>query len=264
VQIDQLSIFGIEAHPPQPADLDGLLAGAGQVVRLGGTARVSIVVDAAWRVRVLIGEFTRRGLATSWDKATIEGHFGVRTAYSSRLAPLGSRWLRGAVKRPPKDFFLDGQRLRLWCAAAGAPAEDGGYSLHLGADEECWKPVGTALANAGLPAALLGPRAGGPLFRIEGRKRVAHLAELIGDPPADVPDGHWPHRGRQWAERSGARGQAVPAGDQDSKGGHDEKPGGRTAVSSPQSVTKRVPAADRPAAPTREAAFQDEPGLFDL
>jgi hypothetical protein len=240
VQIDQLSIFGVEAHPPQPADLDGLLAGAGQVVRLGGTARVSIVVDAAWRVRVLIGEFTRRGLATSWDKATIEGHFGVRTAYSSRLAPLGSRWLRGAVKRPPADFFLDGQRLRLWCAAAGEPTEDGGYSLHLGADEECWKPVGKALVNVGLPATLLGPRAGGPLFRIEGRKRVGHLAELVGDPPADVPGGRWPHRGA-----------------------HDEKPGGRTGVSS-QRGTKPQPAAGRSTAPPPEAAFPDEPGLFDL
>jgi hypothetical protein len=236
----QLSIFGIEAHPPEPADLDGLLAGAGQVVRLGGTARVSIVVDAAWRVRVLIGEFTQRGLATTWDKATIEGHFGVRTAYSSRLASIGSRWLRGAVKRPPPDFHLDGRRLRLWCVAAGEPTEDGGYSLHLGTEEECWKPVGAALAAAGLPPVLLGPRAGGPLFRVEGRKRVAHLAELVGDPPPDVPSGLWP-----------------------SKTGT----GGRSPVSrsaSEHSVTKREPGATRAAAPSREAAFHDEPGLFDL
>jgi hypothetical protein len=263
VQIDQLSIFGVEAHPPQPGDLDGLLAGAGQVVRLGGTARVSIVVDAAWRVRVLIGEFTRRGLATSWDKATIEGHFGVRTAYSSRLAPIGSRWLRGAVKRPPDDFFLDGQRLRLWCAAGGVPTEDGGYSLHLGSDEGCWKPVGKALTTVGLPATLLGPRAGGPLFRIEGRKRVAHLAELVGDPPVDVPAGRWPRRGRQWAQRSEAHGQAAPAGNEHSTGVHNEEPGGRTAVSS-QSGTKREPGAGRSGAPPREAVFRDEPGLFDL
>jgi hypothetical protein len=237
----QLSIFGIEAHPPGPGDLDGLLAGAGQVVRLGGTARVSIVVDAAWRVRVLITEFTRRGLATSWDKATIEGHFGVRTAYSSRLAPLGARWLRGAVKRTPADFFLDAQRLRLWCAAAGAPTEDGdGYSLHLGAEEECWKPVGKALAAVGLPADLLGVRAGGPLYRIEGRRRLAHLAEIIGDPPADVPPGQWPTR-KVRVEQQNA-----------------------TMPVSSRSSRKREPGANRATATTREAVFPDEPGLFDL
>lgn len=237
----QLSIFGIEAHPPGPGDLDGLLAGAGQVVRLGGTARVSIVVDSAWRVRVLIGEFIRRGLTASWDRATIEGHFGVRTAYSSRLAPLGERWLRGAVKRAPSDFFLDGQRLRLWCAAAGTPTEDGdGYSLHLGADEECWQPVGKALTGAGLPAELLGVRAGGPLYRIEGRKRVAHLAEIIGDAPDDVPAGLWP-----------------------TKIGHSGRSEGAVAVSS-KNARKREPGTGRSSATTREAVFPDDPGLFDL
>ena len=233
---NQLSIFGIEAHPPQPDDLDGLLAGAGQVVRLGGTARVSIVVDAAWRVRVLISEFTRRGLATSWDKATIEGHFGVRTAYSSRLAPLGARWLRGAVKRPPKDFFLDGQRLRLWCAAAGEPVEEG-YSLHLGSDEECWKPVGKALESVGLAATLLGVRAGGPLFRIEGRKRVAHLAELVGDAPADVPSPQWPSM--------------------------TSNPEARSPVTN-KSATRREAGGQRATATPHQAVFHDEPGLFDL
>jgi hypothetical protein len=237
VQVEsQLSIFGIEAHPPAPGDLDGLLAGSGQVVRLGGTARVSIVVDAAWRVRVLIAEFTQRGLATSWDRSTVEGHFGVRTAYSSRLAPLGSRWLRGAVKRPPEDFHLDGRRLRLWCAAAGEPTDDDGYSLHLGADEECWQPVGRALATVGLPATLLGPRAGGPLFRIEGRKRIGHLAELVGDAPAEVPAGLWP--------------RPVTTG-------------GRVAVPS-QTATKREAGTNRTGATPREAVFDDEPGLFDL
>jgi len=175
-------------------------------------------------------------LATTWDKATIEGHFGVRTAYSSRLAPLAVRWLRGASKRPPADFDLDGQRLRLWCAAAGEPAEDG-WSLHLGAEEECWKPVGTALGRAGLPATLLGVRAGGPLFRIEGRKRVAHLAELVGDPPPDVPSGLWPIR--------------------------TSNPGGRSPVP-PKTASRREAGAGRANATAREAAFHDEPGLFDL
>ena len=45
----QLSLFGVEAGPPVAEDLEGLLAGPGQVVRMGGTARVSVVVDELWR-----------------------------------------------------------------------------------------------------------------------------------------------------------------------------------------------------------------------
>jgi len=45
----QLSLFGVEAGSPVPEDLEGLLAGPGQVVRMGGTARVSVVVDELWR-----------------------------------------------------------------------------------------------------------------------------------------------------------------------------------------------------------------------
>jgi hypothetical protein len=189
----QLSLFGVEARPPAAADLEGLLAGAGQVVRLGGTARVSIVVDAAWRVRVLLAECDLRGLAASWEAATVEGHFGVRTAYSTALAPLAVAWLRGAVKRPPADFGLEGRRLRLWLAAAGSPDGPGAFSLRLGtSDERCWEPVGAALAAAGVPAVLLGPRAGGPAYRIVGRHRVARLAELVGEPPPEAPAGAWP------------------------------------------------------------------------
>lgn len=189
----QLSLFGIEGRPPAATDLEGLLAGAGQVVRLGGTARVSVVVDAAWRVRVLVAECAVRGLAATWEPSTVEGNFGVRTEYSAALAPLAAAWLRGAVKRPPVDFALDGPRLRLWAVAAGGPDGEIGYSLRLGPhDEPCWDPVGAALSAAGIPAALLGPRAGGPAYRIVGRRRLGRLAELVGDPPPDAPPGVWP------------------------------------------------------------------------
>jgi hypothetical protein len=189
----QLSLFGVEARPPAVADLEGLLAGSGQVVRLGGTARVSIVVDAAWRVRVLLGECALRGLTAAWEPSTVEGHFGIRTAYSTALAPVGAAWLRGAVKRPPPGFALDGRRLRLWVAASGVPDGGTAYTLRLGpSDEPAWGPVGTALATLGLTPLLLGPRADGPAYRIVGRKRMARLRELVGDPPADAPEGAWP------------------------------------------------------------------------
>ena len=57
----QLSLFGAEAADPSLADLAGLLAGPGEVGRMGGTARVSVVVDAAWRVHVLVAELVARG-----------------------------------------------------------------------------------------------------------------------------------------------------------------------------------------------------------
>jgi hypothetical protein len=62
----QLPFFGAETTEPSPADLVGLLAGPGRLGRMGGTARVSIEVDAAWRVHVLVAELVARGLATTW------------------------------------------------------------------------------------------------------------------------------------------------------------------------------------------------------
>jgi hypothetical protein len=62
----QLSIFGVEAAEPSPADLAGLLAGPGRIDRMGGTARVSVRVDAAWRVHVLVAELVSRGLVAAW------------------------------------------------------------------------------------------------------------------------------------------------------------------------------------------------------
>jgi hypothetical protein len=190
----QLSLFGVEAQPPSPLDLEGLLAGAGQVVRMGGTARVSIVVDAAWRARALFAECAVRGLTATCEPATVEGHLGVRTAYATTLAPLAATWLRGAVKYPPKEFALDGRRLRLWAAAAGSTEGAQAYVLALGVSDGpgVWGAIGAALAAAGLPAVLLGPRAGGPAYRIVGRRRLGRLAELVGEPPAAAPAAAWP------------------------------------------------------------------------
>jgi hypothetical protein len=187
-----LSLFGVEARPASPLDFEGLLAGSGQVVRMGGTARVSIVVEDAWRARSLLAEAAQRGLAATCEPATVEGYIGFRTAYSTALASLGSSWLRGALKHPPTGFALDGRRLRLWAIAAGGPDGATAFTLRLGvSDESCWDAVGAALAAAGLPSALLGPRAGGPAYRIVGRRRLARLAELVGDRPAETPAAGW-------------------------------------------------------------------------
>jgi hypothetical protein len=188
--VGQLPIFGAASADPSPADLAGLLIGPGQVVRMGGTARVSIVVDAPWRVHVLAAELRTRGLGMQWEPSSVEGHFGVRTSYSGVLAPLSALWLRGAVKAPPAGFALDGVCLRLWFTAAGAiAAESPALLLRMGAnDEQCWTPAVRALAGLGLPAEAVK----GPALRISGRRRLRRFAELIGEPLSSVPTGAWP------------------------------------------------------------------------
>ena len=62
----QLPIFGAETTDSSPLDLTGLLAGPGRLERMGSTARVSVPVDAAWRVHVLAAELLTRGLVVHW------------------------------------------------------------------------------------------------------------------------------------------------------------------------------------------------------
>ncbi|WP_172899437.1 hypothetical protein [Micromonospora echinaurantiaca] len=189
----QLVFFGAEAADPSVADLAGLLAGPGEVAVMGGTARLSVVVDAAWRVHVLVAELALRGLPASWEATEDERH-AVRTSYTRTLKPLAAAWLRGPVKRPPAGFHLNGRRLRLWLAAAGV-AEPAGFLLRLGAaDAECRAAVGAALAAAGLAGEPLEPDADGPAYRITGRRRLARLAELVGDRPPAAPPTAWPAR----------------------------------------------------------------------
>ncbi|MGB2568817.1 hypothetical protein ACPFP2_10245 [Micromonospora citrea] len=188
----QLSLFGTEAADPSVADLAGLLAGGGEVVRMGRTARLSIVVDAAWRVHVLVAELRSRGLAASWE-ATEDQRFAVRTSYARTLAPLATAWLAGpAGRRPPAGFHLNGRRLRLWLAAAGA-GDPSGFLLRLAEDDrEWWPTLRAALAAVGLPVAVLEPETGGPAFRVTGRRRLLRLAELVGERPSTAPPESWP------------------------------------------------------------------------
>lgn len=188
----QLSLFGIEATVPIPDDLAGLLAGPGQVVRMGGTARVSVVVEERWRAAALVAEMRDRGFAATCV-ATVDEHLGVRTPYSTTLAPLAAAWLRGALKLPPLGFAMNGRRLRLWTAAAGY--RDGfDLTWRLGRCEDSVEiTMQRALATVGLPTEILAGNArSGPALRLSGRRRLARLAEIIGDAPASAPADAWP------------------------------------------------------------------------
>src|SRR5690606_8077237 len=164
------------------------------VRRMGGTARVTVTVDAAWRVHVLVAEFAARGLAAGWEPAA-SGGFVVRTAFSARIVPLARDWSTGA----PAGLHLAGPALRLWMAAAGArrggDTADGktaareAFDLRLGPSRDDWPTIGAALRAAGLPAVLVSEI---PSYRITGRRAVRRLAELIGDPPTPAPPLAWP------------------------------------------------------------------------
>jgi hypothetical protein len=187
----QLSLFGATAREPALADLDGLLAGNGQVVRREQTARLSVVVPERWRADVLAAAMADL-LGIEAETGPAELGLTVRTPWLAELLPIADGWTHGAVKMPPPGWVLDGARLRWWCLAEGVAAPEM-YTLHLGAsDQQSWLAVGSALAIAGVPGVLVGPRADGPAYRIVGRRRLGRLVELVGDPPAGVPSTAWP------------------------------------------------------------------------
>jgi hypothetical protein len=187
----QLSFFTAGAEPPAVADLEGLLLGAAQVVRLGGTARMSVLVDEPWRADAVLAAYEARGLRGE-RAMTVDGRTSVRTPFARTLLPLAERWVRGAVKAVPRRWSLDGTRLRLW-AVAGGRVDEKGYLLRLGhSDAAVWEPAGAALAAVGLAAGFVGPRAGGPAYRLDGRRRLVRLREYVGDPPQGAPAGTWP------------------------------------------------------------------------
>jgi hypothetical protein len=187
----QLSFLTAGTQPPAVADLEGLLLGMAQLVRLGGTARMSVLVDGQWRVGAVLAAYEERGLRGE-TASTLERHTAVRTPFVRTLLPLAERWVRGAVKAVPARWSLDGTRLRLWAIAAGQ-ADEHGYLLRLGhSDIAVWEPAGAALAAAGLPASFVGARTDGPAYRLVGRRRMARLREYIGEPPDGAPAGGWP------------------------------------------------------------------------
>ena len=187
----QLSFLTAGNQPPAVADLEGLLLGLGQVVRIGGTARVSVLVDETWRAEEVLVAYAERGLHGERVE-TVDGQTSVRTPFSRQLLPLVERWARGAMKAMPERWLLDGPRLRLWVVASGR-RDAHGYLLRLGpSDAGVWEPAGAALATAGLAGTFLGPRADGPAYRIVSRRRLGRLREYVGDPPTGAPDDAWP------------------------------------------------------------------------
>ena len=192
----QMSLFSAGAREPALADLEGLLAGPGQVVRrtdpaLGPVGRVSVVVAVGWRVDALVEEMAGVGVTAQTEPAE-PGSVTVRTPWLGGLRDVADAWTHGAVKQPPAGWVLDGGRLRWWCLASGTAQPDM-YTLALGAsDEPAWGAVGAALAAAGIAGVLVGPRADGPAYRIVGRRRLARLRELVGAQPPSVPDEGWP------------------------------------------------------------------------
>jgi hypothetical protein len=173
----QLPIFGAETTDAAPLDLVGVLAGPGRLERMGGTARISIPVDAAWRVHVLAAELVSRGLVVKW-RPLEEAGFEVRTAYSSRLNGLAGTG---------GELFFSGARLRLWVAAAGGPHEDG-YALGLTPDRPS-DEIDAALRRAGIDGSVSDH---GRRYLITGRRRLQRLAELVGERPASAPAAVWP------------------------------------------------------------------------
>jgi hypothetical protein len=190
--VAQLSFFSAEANAPKVADLAGLLCCQGQVARFANTAaRLSVVVDVAWRATAIAGACAERGIDTELTTSE-SGHPLVRTAFRADLTTLASAWTRGAVKSVPAGLELDGAALRLW-AMAGGDWSEGGYLFELDLRApDTHEPLGGAMARCGLAATVIGVRAGGPGLRVSGRRRLKRLAELVGPPPVPTAQPHWP------------------------------------------------------------------------
>jgi hypothetical protein len=189
-----MSFFSAEAMQPGVADLGGLLCGQGQVVHFAqAAARLSVVLDEPWRQHALAAAFAERGVQAELGE-TEEEHPLVRTAFRSDLIALADAWTKGAVKAVPKGLALDGAALRLWALAFGRWV-DSGYLL--GLDErapDTHEPLVQAAVRIGLQASLLGIRGGGPGLRLNGRRRIGRLVELVGEPPTPAAAEHWPTR----------------------------------------------------------------------
>ncbi len=189
---EQLTLFDNEAANLEVADLEGLLVAGAGLVQRGADARLSIVVTERWRAITIAEAFDQRGLPGE-EVQTFDAQFAVRTPFHRSLLPLAIRWSRGSSKLPPVGWPLTPARARLWAMAAGR-VDPSGFLLGLGrTDEEaCWAAAGRALAAAGLAGTLLGPRSGGPAYRIVGLRRTRRLRDMIGPAPTTTPPDAWP------------------------------------------------------------------------
>jgi hypothetical protein len=189
----QLSFYSALARGPGVADLAGMLCAGGEIVPFGSgeAARVSIAVDEFWRVRALAGDCAQRGVEMGLDADGLVTPV-LRSAFRADLAWLAACWLNGTGKVVPEGLYPDGGLLRLWVIAAGSWS---GTGYQLGLDPlapHTHEALGVVLDRGGLAASQVGERNGGPALRIAGRRRIARLAELVGDPPGVGGVAQWP------------------------------------------------------------------------
>ncbi|HSP37896.1 MAG TPA: hypothetical protein VLR26_09090 [Frankiaceae bacterium] len=203
----QLSLLAGDVAPAGVADLEGLLCGTSHVVRgsgaLADTARVSVLVDDAWRVTALEARLDELNLLAPNRPSASAARphaVSVRTRFDPRLFPLVDRWTRGATLVAPQTLHLDGHRLWWWAVSAGVADGLGsrggggrGFRFRLAPSApRRWAVAGAALAELGVPGIFLGPRADGPAYRLVGSRRLARLADLVGEPPPGAPASSWP------------------------------------------------------------------------
>src|ERR1700744_3264491 len=96
VDVSQLSFFSAESVPPAVSDLTGVLAAAGQIVMVGGGARLSVVVDQVWRAQALGQMIDAAGL-TAEITVPDENTPLVRNAIEAALSPIAIKWTRPGV-----------------------------------------------------------------------------------------------------------------------------------------------------------------------
>ncbi|WP_077087430.1 hypothetical protein [Mycobacterium rhizamassiliense] len=187
--MSQLSFFTAESVPPAVADLCGVLAASGQVVRVGASdaqgARLSVVVEQLWRASGLADMIREAGMVPEMSR-TEEGTPLVRTAVELSLTTIAREWTRGAVKTVPPRWLPGPRELRAWTLAAGGP--EGDHYL-LGLDPhapDTHSPLASALMRVGIAPTLIGTRGGHPALRITGRRRLSRLVENVGEPPDDA------------------------------------------------------------------------------
>ncbi|HEU4363576.1 MAG TPA: hypothetical protein VFR27_19010 [Mycobacterium sp.] len=190
--MSQLSFFSAGSVPPSVADLTGMLAATGQIVVAGDGARLSVVVDQLWRASALAELMTEAGLQAEITR-TEENTPLVRTGVDPRLRVIAAQWTRGAVKTVPPQWLPGPRELRAWTLTSGAPEGDR-YLLGLDPHApDTYSPLASALMRVGIAPTLIGTRGSRPALRISGRRRLSHLVENVGEPPAGAEAAaQWP------------------------------------------------------------------------
>lgn len=192
--VSQLSFFSAESTPPAVVDVAGLLAGTGQAVMSDAGARVSVVVDDQWRADALAEMVDATGVPVEVTYSD-EGRPLVRTRSVVELRPLVHQWTRGAVKAVPSGWVPTSRQLRMWTIACGRTEAEGARFV-LGLDPHAPQthgPLARCLMHAGIAPTLIGTRGTSPGLRIAGRRRLARLAESVGESPPRVGSGGgWP------------------------------------------------------------------------